>query len=517
MEGRSVVISSNFQGNKEQSSSPDSGLNLGLVDFPLLNPNGGKEDNPRRAPTLQTNFRENHVDDWSSLFPNKKNAEENPLIYQSPVMMEGMKAVSISSEILHQKLKECKELAIGYFIGRKLSYSMVKDAAAKVWMTKSEVSITLHSSNSFVFKFLNSEDRNLALDHGAFYISGSFFFVVRPWSPLIENSIAEMKSIHVWMLIYNVPIHLWNNLGLVLIASFVGKPLMIDDCTINKTRLSYARVLVEINFDCQFPSAIPLWIYGKFKANGKAHSNPKKKQNSEMLKGFQSLSKEGEIEKAGEDIGISEETNPSTYIDEQPNQQIQIVGEGVLAKAADIGKQVEEPFIKSRTYARRIKSSSKKGNKQIPICNLNPYSVLGAVSETVLEELLKSARENSEDHNEDKSHVNEEHDIEEPIVYSCEGEESEYETDNDVVGVAKVMSVEEVSQWKPMTKEQNLDKLLKFSSSIGLSRGSKEVEVKKIFGGIVDTFHSSKPIKYLGPSNDNLGRGKRTPIPKKKL
>lgn len=214
-----------------------------------------------------------------------------------------------------------------------------------------------------------------------------------------------------------------------------------------------------------------------------------------MLKGFKSLSKEGEIEKAVEDIGISEETNPSTYIDEQPNQQITIVGEGVLAKAAEIGKQVEEPSIKSRTYAKRIKSSSKKGNKQIPICNLNPYSVLGAVSETVLEELPKSgeknarpdedsgqakaqnteshvfltaAREDSEDHNEDNSDVNEEHDIEDPKVDSCEGEESEYEADSDVVGVAKVMSVEEVSQWKPMTKEQNLDKLMKFSSSIGL-------------------------------------------------
>lgn len=85
-------------------------------------------------------------------------------------------------------------------------------------------------------------------------------FVVRPWSPLIESSIAEMKSIPVWMLIYKVPLHLWNNLGLGPIASFVGQPLMMDDCTINKTRLSYARVLVEINFDCQFPSAIPLWI-----------------------------------------------------------------------------------------------------------------------------------------------------------------------------------------------------------------------------------------------------------------
>ncbi|XP_026450912.1 uncharacterized protein LOC113351056 [Papaver somniferum] len=180
--------------------------------------------------------------------------------------MEGEEAVSISSEILHQKIKECEELAIGYVVGHKLSYSMVKEATTKVWKTISEVSITLHSSNSFVFKFLNSEDRNLALDHGGFYIYGSLF-VVRPWSPLIENSIAEMKSIPVWVLIYNVPLHLWKNLALGPIASFVGKPLMMVDCTINKTRLSYARVLVEVSFECQSPSFIPLWIDGKFVMN----------------------------------------------------------------------------------------------------------------------------------------------------------------------------------------------------------------------------------------------------------
>lgn len=60
------------------------------------------------------------------------------MIYQSPVMMEGEEAVSISSEILHQKIKECEELAIGYFVGRKHSYSMVKEATTKVWKTKSE-------------------------------------------------------------------------------------------------------------------------------------------------------------------------------------------------------------------------------------------------------------------------------------------------------------------------------------------------------------------------------------------
>lgn len=103
-----------------------------------------------------------------------------------------------------------------------------------------------------------------------------------------------------------------------------------------------------------------------------------------------------------------------------------------------------------------------------------------------------------------------------PEVDTCE-DSNEYETDNDVLDVAKVKSVEEVSRWKPMSKEQNMDTLMKFSSSLCLARGGKETEVKKILGGIVDSLHSSKQIKDLGPSTEDLGRGKRTPILKKKL
>lgn len=63
MEERSVLVSRGFQGNKQQSSS--SGLSLGLVDFPLLNSNGGKEDNPRCV--LQNNFRGNQSNGCSQI------------------------------------------------------------------------------------------------------------------------------------------------------------------------------------------------------------------------------------------------------------------------------------------------------------------------------------------------------------------------------------------------------------------------------------------------------------------
>lgn len=96
-------------------------------------------------------------------------------------------------------------------------------------------------------------------------------------------------------------------------------------------------------------------------------------------------------------------------------------------------------------------------------------------------------------------------------------DDSTEESDEEDISMEKLKPVEEVSRWVPMTKQENMDKLAKFSSSLGVARGGKEAEVKNIFGSMVDRYHSSKLVKDLGPSNKDLGRGKRTPIPKKKL
>lgn len=56
---------------------------------------------------------------------------------------------------------------------------------------------------------------------------------------------------------------MWDIEGLSLISSFLGKPLLADDYTLNKTRLSYAKVCVKVDVDFIYPESIPLMIDGK--------------------------------------------------------------------------------------------------------------------------------------------------------------------------------------------------------------------------------------------------------------
>ena len=68
----------------------------------------------------------------------------------------------------------------------------------------------------------------------------------------------QLTSIPIWVKFYNIPLEYWTNTCLGYIASAVGKPLHMDSLTENKTRLSFARICIEVDLSSKFPKAARL-------------------------------------------------------------------------------------------------------------------------------------------------------------------------------------------------------------------------------------------------------------------
>lgn len=73
----------------------------------------------------------------------------------------------------------------------------------------------------------------------------------------------------VWIQLQSLPLQCWNSRAISRIASRLGKPICMDEITVNKRRISYARVLVEINtskkpveeFEVKLPSGLTYTQY----------------------------------------------------------------------------------------------------------------------------------------------------------------------------------------------------------------------------------------------------------------
>ena len=84
------------------------------------------------------------------------------------------------------------------------------------------------------------------MEKGPWLFAGQYM-VLRKWRPGLPLSKANLNRIPVWAKFHNVPIELWTEAGLSHIASAVGLPLYADATTKACSRISFARICIEVD------------------------------------------------------------------------------------------------------------------------------------------------------------------------------------------------------------------------------------------------------------------------------
>lgn len=69
---------------------------------------------------------------------------------------------------------------------------------------------------------------------------GNFLDECRPWT---KETVVNYER-GAWVRCFGVPLQAWNNIFFLELVTTQGRLLKIDDCTINKDRMDYARFLI---------------------------------------------------------------------------------------------------------------------------------------------------------------------------------------------------------------------------------------------------------------------------------
>ena len=98
----------------------------------------------------------------------------------------------------------------------------------------------------FLFRFASETGMSTIIEKGPWLFVGRYM-ILRKWSRGLSLSNAILHRIPVWAKFHNVPIELWSEEGLSHIASAVGRPLYADAATEACTRVTFARICVEVD------------------------------------------------------------------------------------------------------------------------------------------------------------------------------------------------------------------------------------------------------------------------------
>ncbi|XP_075092379.1 uncharacterized protein LOC142172614 [Nicotiana tabacum] len=126
---------------------------------------------------------------------------------------------------------------------------------ASEWNFTAKPKVYYHNEGQFVVRFNSMEDRDEVLYSGP-HMLGTKPMIVKAWLENFDFSKEVLHTIPVWVKFPNLPLNCWGARSLRRISSGLGIPFYADACTTQLDRITYARVLIEMNVTKELPKFI---------------------------------------------------------------------------------------------------------------------------------------------------------------------------------------------------------------------------------------------------------------------
>ncbi|KAK4726490.1 hypothetical protein R3W88_031407 [Solanum pinnatisectum] len=193
---------------------------------------------------------------WANLFAkNRMAARGMTLTYIPRIIVEGEKVVEILAEDIAQDEVKWKPSMVVYVVSTAPSIGAMERFILSQGNFSSKPVVLYHADGYFVIRFANEEERDRVLCSGPHYLLRGPV-IIKPWDPDFNFKEEILTIIPLWVKLPNLPLNSWNSVVLSKIGSSLGKPLYADECTTQTSRISFARILVEMDITRILPNVI---------------------------------------------------------------------------------------------------------------------------------------------------------------------------------------------------------------------------------------------------------------------
>ncbi|XP_056698054.1 uncharacterized protein [Spinacia oleracea] len=131
---------------------------------------------------------------------------------------------------------------------------------SKEWHQVNKPQIFLHDEGYFVIRFQSKKDKESVLGAGPHMFFGKPM-IFKPWTASFNFQEELLRVVPVWVRLPNLPLSCWGGGGgdsLSRIGSLLGDPLFADDCTSKQQRISFARILIEVDVTGDLPKSVQI-------------------------------------------------------------------------------------------------------------------------------------------------------------------------------------------------------------------------------------------------------------------
>ncbi|XP_058774580.1 uncharacterized protein LOC131648869 [Vicia villosa] len=166
--------------------------------------------------------------------------------YIAPTLLNVDIEINIEETDVAQELEFWEYAVILFTLGGNLTMTAVRKFMETSWNFVALPNLYYNDAGYFIVKFKSYADMEKVMAQGPYFIYGKPLFL-KPWTPDFEIKEDLLRVLPIWITLPNLPLHLWGKSSISKISSAIGKPITTGECTAQKLRISYARVLVEVD------------------------------------------------------------------------------------------------------------------------------------------------------------------------------------------------------------------------------------------------------------------------------
>ncbi|XP_074305233.1 uncharacterized protein LOC141640282 [Silene latifolia] len=224
-----------------------------IVGIPVINLDTVVEDDVdsivEENPGEETETEENPIPDeagWTRVTGKKRS--------QSPVS-SSQEILQITAEEVQPEIEYWSTAVVCYVLGGNPPWARLSGFITNLWGKYKFDKVSFPPNGAFLVHFPTLECRNLVLKQG-FPMFENKPLVVKPWTDTTSMAKERVKSVPVWIRLCGLGLKFWGEKTLEKLATLVGKYMRADSATMDKTRLGYARIMVEVEVGQEFPDKI---------------------------------------------------------------------------------------------------------------------------------------------------------------------------------------------------------------------------------------------------------------------
>ncbi|KAL9228003.1 hypothetical protein vseg_003627 [Gypsophila vaccaria] len=165
-----------------------------------------------------------------------------------------MALLQLEREDVQEEVDYWQNAVVCFILGANPHATIIEGFIRRIWTRFNIDKLSFLPNGIFLVRFKTLEMKEQVLKSGH-YLFDNKPMIVNPWTEELELHKTEVKNVPVWIQLHGLPIKYWGK-SLPKIAGIVGKFLQTDKATDQKTKLAYARIMVEMTVNHPCPENI---------------------------------------------------------------------------------------------------------------------------------------------------------------------------------------------------------------------------------------------------------------------